>query len=168
MFFSLPVNRGQRGFTLLLAAIISSIVLALGAAVFSIAKKQLSLSSVGRDSQFAFYAADTAAECALYWDVRSDLHPYTFATSSASSHAASLVCDSQTSTLTVTASSPTSATTAFQYAPNGYCAQVYVTKTTSGTPSTVTTIVHSDGFSTGCSNITSNPEALQRSVELHY
>src|SRR3989344_7320988 len=60
----------QRGFTLLLAALVSSVVLAVGAAIFSIAQKQVTLSALGRDSQFAFYAADTIAECALYWDFR--------------------------------------------------------------------------------------------------
>ena len=60
----------QAGFTLLLAALVASIVLALGSSIFTIAKKQVTLSSLGRDSQFAFYAADTIAECALYYDVR--------------------------------------------------------------------------------------------------
>lgn len=60
----------ERGFTLLLAALVASIVLALGTAIYSIAIKQLTLSSLGRDSQFAFYAADTMAECALYNDIR--------------------------------------------------------------------------------------------------
>src|SRR3989344_2099896 len=60
----------ERGFTLLLAALVASISLALGTAIFGIAQKQLTLSAIGRDSQFAFYAADTIAECALYWDFR--------------------------------------------------------------------------------------------------
>ncbi len=76
-FFTFEKSR-QRGFTLLLAALVASIVLALGSSIFTIAKKQVTLSSLGRDSQFAFYAADTAAECALYYDVRLS----SFATSS--------------------------------------------------------------------------------------
>src|SRR3990167_4752401 len=63
-------RNGERGFTLLLAALVASIVLALGASIFGVAQKELTLSSIGRDSQFAFYAADTGAECALYWDFR--------------------------------------------------------------------------------------------------
>jgi len=63
-------NTGSRGFTLLLAALVASIVLALGTSIYEIATKEVQLSSLGRDSQFAFYAADTAAECALYWDFR--------------------------------------------------------------------------------------------------
>ena len=64
---------GEHGFTLLLAALISSIVLALGTSIFGIVQKELILSSIGRDSQHAFYAADSGAECALYWDIRHEL-----------------------------------------------------------------------------------------------
>ncbi len=79
----------KRGFTLLLAALVASIVLALGSSIFTIAKKQITLSSLGRDSQFAFYAADTVAECALYYDVRFS----SFATSSFSPAMQSIQCD---------------------------------------------------------------------------
>lgn len=60
----------KRGFTILLAALVASLVLALGISIFTIAQKQLILSSLGRGSQFAFYAADSGAECALYGDLR--------------------------------------------------------------------------------------------------
>lgn len=60
----------EKGFTLLLAALIASIVLSLGVSIAGLIQKELILSSTGRDSQFAFYAADSGAECALYWDVR--------------------------------------------------------------------------------------------------
>ena len=65
-----PIAR--RGFTLLLAVLISSILLALGGAIFSIVSKQVVLSSSGRESQFAFFAADSGIECALYWDNKRD------------------------------------------------------------------------------------------------
>lgn len=62
------MKKTTRGFTLLLAVLISSILIALGGAIFDIVSKQILLSSAGRESQFAFYAADTGIECALYWD----------------------------------------------------------------------------------------------------
>ena len=62
----------RRGFTLLLAVLISSILIALGGAIFNIISKQIALSSAGRESQFAFFAADSGVECALYWDRRQD------------------------------------------------------------------------------------------------
>lgn len=79
----------ERGFTLLLAALISSIVLALGTSVFGLVQKELVLSSIGRDSQFAFYAADSAAECALYWDIRHGI----FSTTTAPTE---ITCNGQT------------------------------------------------------------------------
>jgi Tfp pilus assembly protein PilX len=63
-------NTNSRGFTILLAALVASLVLSLGISVFTIAQKQLLLSSLSRTSQYAFYAADAGAECALYWDLR--------------------------------------------------------------------------------------------------
>jgi hypothetical protein len=44
-------------------------VLAVGASIINIALKQVILSGAGRESQFAFYAANTGLECALYWDL---------------------------------------------------------------------------------------------------
>jgi hypothetical protein len=60
----------QAGFTLLIAALVASIVLSIASAIFSIAQKQIVLASLSQQSQYAFYVADTASECALYWDVR--------------------------------------------------------------------------------------------------
>jgi hypothetical protein len=58
----------EKGFTLLFAVLVSTLVLAIGASIISIALKQVILSGSARDSQFAFYAANTGVECALYWD----------------------------------------------------------------------------------------------------
>jgi len=62
----------RKGFTLLLAVLVSGILLALGLAIYNIVIKDLVLSSSGRESQFAFYAADTGIECTLYWDIKHD------------------------------------------------------------------------------------------------
>lgn len=60
----------NKGFTLLLASLIASLLLSVGLSMFTIAQKEIILSSLGRDSQYAFYAADAGAECALYWDFK--------------------------------------------------------------------------------------------------
>jgi Tfp pilus assembly protein PilX len=57
-----------RGFTLLISLILTSVVLAVGVALIDIAVKQLQLSSSAKNSQYAFYNADSALECALYYD----------------------------------------------------------------------------------------------------
>ncbi len=164
---------GQAGFTLLLAALTASIVLALGSAIFSIAQKQLTLSAIGRDSQFAFYAADTAVECVLFWDFR-----YNFFSTS-TPVGVTPTCDQAAVLPFVGNPSPP-----FNYPytltsqqmdlfsdakpPSDYCAQVTVTKSLDPVTQAVRTVVHADGYSTSCATITTNSRALQRSVELHY
>lgn len=61
--------KNEKGFTLLFAVLVSVLVLAVGASIISIALKQVILSGAGRESQYAFYAANTGVECALYWDL---------------------------------------------------------------------------------------------------
>ena len=184
----------QRGFTLLLAALVASIVLAVGAAIFGIAQKQITLSAIGRDSQFAFYAADTAAECALYWDFRCNYFATSSSAISSSCNNPNPVCDGKSmGQSTLEAGRPTQPTPPYSYTMNsskmdlftdldpfiGFCAEVRVTKcqgtfNTDGTCVVgaanvpIKTIIHADRYSTNCNSILTNARALQRSVELHY
>lgn len=172
---------GQAGFTLLLAALVSSIVLALGSAIFSIAQKQLTLSSIGRDSQFAFYAADTAAECALYWDFRCNY----FATSTS---AISPSCTIPTppgptcvgKPLNAAGRPPEGSPNPYPYTmlsaemdlftevtPGDFCAQVSVQKSLDEN-NAVRTIIRADGYNVGCAELLTSDRALQRSVQLEY
>lgn len=168
----------KKGFTLLLAALVSAIVLSLGSSIFMIAKKQVTLSSLGRDSQFAFYAADTVAECALYYDVRFAA----FATSSASASMQPIQCDGVIFTPVLQSATPNSAVVTFRVssaspakdglftldesgnAQFGNCAEVTMTKSATA-PNTV---IHADGYSTPCSTLASNNRTLQRSIEIQY
>lgn len=59
---------GKRGFTLLIAILLASVSLLVGLALADVAYKQVVLSSTARNSQIAFYRADSALECALYYD----------------------------------------------------------------------------------------------------
>lgn len=157
----MATKHAQRGFTLLLAALVASVVLALGSSVFTIAKKQITLSSIGRDSQFAFYAADTGAECALYWDIRHDA----FGTSSP---VTTPTCDGVALNATGRGSAPPYTMTfeldLFTDDGDGYCAEVSVAKNTSNPY----TVIHSDGYSTPCADIETSSRSLQRSIELRY
>ncbi len=165
----------RRGFTLLLAALVASIALSLGSSIYDIVLRELSLSSIGQNSEYAFYAADSAAECALYWDARTDVHPNTFATSSLSQGTASSVtCDNIIAPLTIqSGATPTAATTTFEIAnlfevggAGGYCADVLVQK--SENANVITTDVIANGYNVPCSTINTAPNVLQRTVELQY
>lgn len=148
----------QEGFTILLAALVATLVLALGVSVFSIAQKQVVLSSLGRSSQYAFYTADTAAECALYWDVRFQHFPTTTATA-----VGQIQCDGDDIDVDVVEESGVIVSD-FEYSPNGYCAKVRIEKD----PTVNETRIEADGFSTDCFDIETSSRALQRSVELNY
>ncbi len=66
----------QSGFTLLFSILVATMVVAIGATIISIAIRQTILSGTSRESQYAFYAANTVLECAYYWDTttRTDLN----------------------------------------------------------------------------------------------
>ncbi len=149
----------SRGFTLLLAALVGSLVLALGLSIVAIARKSVTLSSIGRDSQFAFYAADSGAECALYWDIRHGM----FASTTPGTPAQ---CDGETLSLTFPPSAPyiEPYSVSFQYEPNGYCVDVMVLKNDVHPR----TEIRADGYSVSCSEVNQSARALQRSVELRY
>src|SRR3989344_4168548 len=136
------LDADSRGFTLLLAALVSSITLAIGVSIFEITQKQVILSSLSRDSQYAFYTADTGAECALYWDVK---HGY-FATSTHSNTLPPLpTCDNQPLHDAVTGTFPVPGsslpyTMSFQFEPGGLCAKVTVKKNNTDPR----TVIHGD------------------------
>lgn len=62
-------KQNSRGFTLLLAIIVSSIALAIGITIANLTLKQFLLSGVSRDSEMAFSAANAAVECLRYYDI---------------------------------------------------------------------------------------------------
>ncbi|HYE23473.1 MAG TPA: hypothetical protein VEA92_03480 [Candidatus Paceibacterota bacterium] len=73
-----------RGFALLVSILLATVAVTLGVSLIDIAYKQVVLSSTAKQSQFGFYAADSALECALYWDQKYNAFRYTSPMSSGS------------------------------------------------------------------------------------
>jgi|GEM_PF-394079 len=61
-------NKTKRGFTIFFAVLVGSLALAIGLSIYELLIRELELAQVATQSQFAIYAADAGAECALYWD----------------------------------------------------------------------------------------------------
>ncbi|MDQ3076941.1 MAG: hypothetical protein M3Q63_02750 [bacterium] len=61
-------NSRQKGIVILFAVLTIGLLIGIGVAMSGLTQKQLVLSNIGKQSQVAFYAADTGAECARYWD----------------------------------------------------------------------------------------------------
>ncbi len=57
----------SKGFVLLYAVLVSGVVLSVGLSLINLITKQIILSSIGRNSQFAYYAADAGKQCAYFW-----------------------------------------------------------------------------------------------------
>jgi hypothetical protein len=78
-------NVSTKGFTLLLAILITNIILgiSIGFPIFVI--RELTISAIGRESQKAFFASDSGIECVLFWDFKHQgLAKSAFATTSTS------------------------------------------------------------------------------------
>lgn len=67
---SVNIIKKNRGFALLFSVLISSLLLTIGLSIFSIALKELSISTAARQSVHAFFAADSGRENVLYQDVK--------------------------------------------------------------------------------------------------
>jgi Tfp pilus assembly protein PilX len=151
----------NKGFTLILAVLISSIVLAIGLAMFNISIKQTLLSYTARESHFAFYAADAGLECVQYWEYVND-----WFNTSKSGPTDTITCNGGSVTVTYSTSGSNYIRTfslMLGAVPDSPCATVTVTKT--NTPST---IMESRGYNVGdgpnCTS--SNPKRTERAIRI--
>ena len=172
----------KSGFTLLYAILTISVLIAVGISMLDIAIRELVISSSGRDSQFAFYAADSGIECALFWDLRAS------ATSAfATSTPVSILCNGQSIT-TASQSVPTNPIVSSRIGGGGnanptsifylnfnsgatplpYCAIVTVTKTEDRTiPANayILTKIESRGYNSCASG---NLRRVERAIRVQY
>ncbi len=149
-----------KGFTLLISIILSTVVLTLALALVDVSYKQIVLASSAKQSQYAFYNADAALECALYYDQKYDF----FNSNPTSMAQTSVSCDGQTVSFSVLRSGASPKTTVFSVpcAAGGTKAQVTVYK---NNPSTPTHTIFANGYNT-CT--TSDPRRIERGLEVLY
>ena len=149
--------RAQKGFTLLIAVVFSAVVLSLGAALLDIAYKQVVLATSAKQSEVAFYNADSALECALYYDQQSNAFseagPFT---------PSSITCDGRSLANSDSSVSGSTRTTHIwpSCAGTGYSAKVTILKGTDGS-----TGIYADGYSS-CSQ--SDSKLVERGLKAAY
>jgi len=175
------ISKKQKGFALLFAVLVSTLVLAVGTSIITIALKQITLSGSARDSQFAFYAANTGVECAIFWDFSGSdiLGGSVFATSSDSISLTSSYLDCGSSSVEIgssdvdngrdvwgIAASNSAATTTFRVLLEDvpYCADIIVSKSVDGDDNIKTTI-DSRGYNT-CDD--SDKRRIERGLRISY
>lgn len=161
-------KKNNRGFTVLFAVIVSSIVLAIGLSIANITLKQIRISSLGRESQIAFYAADSGSECVMYHD----LIGQAFATSAATDLGllpGTIDCFGREGDIENVDTAELSATTTVDLrggGADGLCVSVQIGKhDTNGDGYTDRTIILSRGYNT-CSEDASR--LLERGIRIRY
>lgn len=148
------------GFALLFAVVASGLLISIAVAIFSISLKELALSSFGRESQMAFYAANTGAECAMYWDIKLG----GFAINNVSVPAGSISCGGEVRTVTTNADA-TSATSLVSFTFGDLCTDIIINKSDPANSGIVKTIMESRGHNT-CD--TSSPLRVERALRITY
>jgi hypothetical protein len=162
---------GRQGFALLIAVIFISVMLSLGLALGSLGYKQQTLAGSALESQYAFYAADAALECALYADQQQNLFAYANHDSPGT-----LVCDGTSVTVGSgagpncynQASCPNEWVSSTQVPLDAgkHCADVTVYKPDLDAG---TTYVFSQGYNVSCATVVSpNARFSSRGIKAHY
>jgi len=65
----------ETGFAVLFSVLLASFLVTLGISIFTISLKEIQITTSARDSQVAYYIADSARECVLYWDIKQGAFP---------------------------------------------------------------------------------------------
>lgn len=165
---TLSFKKLNEGFTLLFASLVVSLVLAIGLAITNISLQQFLLSSSGKESQVAFYNADTAVECALYYD-HGKVDGFAFPGSQSDPAAPAIVCNGQAAPSQTTYSAPTTTTT-YLINPSTACDPakpsyvIQVNKSPIGTE-TYFTDIRARGYNT-CD--ATNQRRVERGLEVKY
>jgi len=162
----MAIKNTQRGFALLISIIFMSVMLSFGLALGSLAYKQQVLASNAVESQYAFYVADAALECALYADQQQNIFAYT---AIAPSSAPTLVCGTDVQapgTFSHTASAWT-VTTRLSLDGGKRCADITIIK-----PAVTSTMTYlfSQGYDVSCATVNSPNGArfVSRGLSIHY
>lgn len=170
----LQFHTDHKGFVVLFAVLISSVVLAITLGISSVAYKEVLLTSQAREANYAFFAADSGTECALY----ADLQKTGFGTPNVSTGPTPFDCNG--GTITPNGAGPVSSfemefvnseTNALS------CANITVNKNASvslpdGTTASFTEIV-SIGYNASCTqvaNVATNPtlRIVERAIKVQY
>lgn len=154
MFTTKRKTNASRGIAIYIAVTITAALILVSISIVNIALKQISISGSGRDSQNAFYAADSGAECAIFWDVRNPVNPGT----SAFDPLAVQDIECNSNTISVTHNSATSTFTML-FTPQSFCSKVTVVKNGGATK------VEARGYNTCDVN---NTRRLERAIEINY
>jgi len=158
-------TKNKKGFVILYTVLIASIILAIAIGVASVSYNEIVLSQEAREGNISFFAADTGAECALYWDGQGIVDPAN----------SSFLCDgSSYSDQSVSQSDPSVVAYLFNLNNNTNCTAITINKNFQSTDplspcSTNTcTRIEAKGYNVPCGDITSSKRVVERAIRVTY
>lgn len=157
--------KNKPGFVILFAVTLSSIMLAIGLGVADIALKEIKFDTSAKDTNDAFFAADTGIECALMNDKPVNGNPSTtFATSGGTG---TLQCLG--GAINLTGAFPVWKFVIPHLGNPNNCAIVTVSKDNTSKPPFVLTSMVSKGYNIGDASCNStNPNRIERELDINY
>ncbi len=163
----------KSGFVMLFSIILASIILSVTLGLTNISLKELNFNTSAKDSNDAFFAADTGAECALYYDLIGTqsffgiVNPIGQPGTAVSTYCAGTAINLNNGS---SVPDPVGPWTFYVY-PLGESGKACAIVTVSKTTNPDATSIVSKGYSTGgdTSDCTSSvPNRVERQVELNY
>ncbi|MBC7766834.1 hypothetical protein H7Y21_02470 [Arenimonas sp.] len=158
--FSLKQKKSQKGIALIIAITVMTLLLSISFSISNIVLRQIRITNLNNASKPAFFVADSAAECAFYYDIlvkpdpanldiniNEDFGTAVFGDNNGEIAKATVRCENK-APLNLTKSQSTvvnvnTVVTTFDVDYDGMCASVEVTKTD------VSTKIVSRGYNTG-------------------
>lgn len=164
----MAIKKEQKGFALLIAVIFMTVMLTFGLSLGSIGFKQQILASGAIASQYAFYAADAALECALYADQQLNSFAYV---ADLSAPAPRMACDAASNPIFANVTSHTDTQWVIEShlsLDNGtHCAKVVIWKPAAPSGKTY---IFSQGYDVSCTAAfdSNTGRFVSRGLDTHY
>jgi hypothetical protein len=149
----MPYTANKKGFVILFTVLIASITLTIALGIASVSYREVLLSATSKDAQYSFFAADTGAECALYWDIQQAAFSQTLVIPSCGGQPVEMLASSSPFVFR------------FDTGPAG-CALVTVDK-----DDPTTTKIESLGYNISCADLSANPSnsrITERAIRVTY
>jgi len=158
----------HKGYTLLFAVLLSSMVLSISVSVLNLARKEIILSSSARESSAAIYIADGAIDCAVAYDNAQKFNSEADET---------IVCDSLS--IPVKFTTPAASYNRYTFyvsdkqGIDSPCARVTVDRYAAQAPNPAKTFIEARGYNLGYNSVTGacdapHPRKVERAFRYSY
>jgi hypothetical protein len=159
----------NKGVALFIAIMVCSILTIIIGAILNISYNEIKLSNSGKESQVAFFAANTGMECALYWDYKMGLFkPGSYPPIDCSEEVVTMVPGGTCGSGNLTSCYTTYAFMLNRLASSNSCVDVSIRKTYNGSGELSTRVISTGKNIPICSSYANPDRTYERSIQIDY